>query len=121
VLDENNLSYGGAVAAPVFSEIMQFALQQYGVSPTDLANSQYAAAQATAKHAGNSCVVPHGSALAATQASQAAAAARQSGPASTGQQATNQAQHSSTGQGTGGTTGTGTTADSLPPDPSAHT
>ena len=45
-LDENNLSYGGEVAAPVFSEITQFALQQYGVAPTDLANTQYDAAQA---------------------------------------------------------------------------
>jgi hypothetical protein len=106
VLDENNLSYGGAVAAPVFSEIMQFALQQYGVSPTDLSNAQYAAAQATAEHAGNSCVVPHGAALAASEASHVSAAARQSGP---------------TSGGTGGTAGAGTTADSLPADPTAHT
>jgi cell division protein FtsI (penicillin-binding protein 3) len=103
VLDENNLSYGGAVAAPVFSEIMQFALQQYGVSPSDLSNSQYAAAQATAKRAGNSCVVPHGSALAAAEASRA--------PAPRG---------GTTGNGQGSPTA-GSTADSLPPDPSAHT
>lgn len=107
VLDENNLSYGGEVSAPVFSEIMQFALQQYGVSPTDLSNTQYAAAQATAHNAGNSCVVPHGSALAAVEASQAASASEQSG--TTG------------GQGTGASTAARTTADSLPPDPSAHT
>jgi cell division protein FtsI (penicillin-binding protein 3) len=121
VLDENNLSYGGEVAAPVFSEIMQFALQQYGVSPTDLSNTQYSAAQATAKHAGNSCTVPHGSALAAAQASQAGAAATQGGAATSGQAGANPASHSSTGTGTGGTAGAGTTADSLPPDPSAHT
>jgi cell division protein FtsI (penicillin-binding protein 3) len=96
VLDENNLSYGGEVAAPVFSEIMQFALQQYGVSPTDLSNTQYTAAQATARNAGNSCVVPHGSGLTAVEASRNAPAAQQTAVA-------------------------GTTADSLPPDPSAHT
>jgi cell division protein FtsI (penicillin-binding protein 3) len=96
VLDENNLSYGGEVAAPVFSEVMQFALQQYGVSPTDLSNTQYTAAQATAKHAGNSCVVLHGSGLAAIEASRNAPNAAQTAAA-------------------------GTTADSLPPDPSAHT
>jgi cell division protein FtsI (penicillin-binding protein 3) len=122
VLDENNLSYGGEVAAPVFSEIMQFALQQYGVSPTDLANQQFAAAQATAKKAGNSCTVPHGSALAAAEAGHAAAAASQtSTPSPAPQQIANQAAHSGTGQGNGGTAVTGTTADSLPPDPSAHT
>jgi cell division protein FtsI (penicillin-binding protein 3) len=103
VLDENNLSYGGEVAAPVFSEIMQFALQQYGVSPSDLSNSQYTTAQATAQHAGNSCVVPHGSALAAAEA-----------------------RHAATGQGGNTRNGqqgpaVGSTADSLPPDPSAHT
>ena len=103
VLDENNLSYGGEVAAPVFSEIMQFALQQYGVSPTDLSNTQYTAAQATAKNAGNSCVVPHGAALAQVEASQAAATSG-----------------ATTGSGEG-SPGAGTTADSLPPDPSAHT
>jgi hypothetical protein len=90
----------------VFSEIMQFALQQYGVSPTDLANAQYTAAQATAKNAGNSCVVPHGAALGASAASHATSAATNGGPAS---------------GGTGGTAGAGTTADSLPPDPTAHT
>jgi cell division protein FtsI (penicillin-binding protein 3) len=108
VLDENNLAYGGGVAAPVFSEIMQFTLQQYGVSPTDLSNTQYASAQATAKTAGNSCLVPHGSALAAVEATRQA-------------QATGNASHPTSGRGTGGSTATGTTAYSLPPDPSAHT
>jgi cell division protein FtsI (penicillin-binding protein 3) len=103
VLDENNLSYGGEVSAPVFSEIMQFALQQYGVSPTDLSNTQYAAAQATAQHAGNSCVVPHGTALATAEASHAAT--QSSGTTGSGRQSPT----------------TGTTTDSLPPDPSAHT
>jgi cell division protein FtsI (penicillin-binding protein 3) len=108
-LDENNLSYGGEVAAPVFSEIMEFALQQYGVQETDLANTQFSTAQATAKAAGNSCAVPHGAALVAAQAHAQAAAATQA-----------QAQVQS--QSSGGTTaGVGTTADSLPPDPSKHT
>jgi membrane peptidoglycan carboxypeptidase len=121
VLDENNLSYGGGVAAPVFSEIMHFALQQYGVSPTDLSNTQYMSAQATAKSAGNSCVVPHGSALAALEASKTAAVARAAtGPATRVQGAGNSSQ-STSGQGTGGGAATGTTAYSLPPDPSAHT
>ena len=96
-LDEKDLSYGGAVAAPVFAEIMQFALQQYGVSPTDLANKQYSAAQATARAAGNSCVVPHGTALANALA-QRQAASNQATP------------------GPAAGSGTGTTADSLPPD-----
>lgn len=111
-LDENNLSYGGEVAAPVFSEIMQFALQQYGVSPSDLTNTQYAAAQATAKAAGNTCAVPHGADLAAVQAHLAAAAQSQ-GQAQTQSQAHSQAPS----QGSGAVT----TTDSLPPDPSKHT
>ena len=99
-LDEKNLSYGGEVAAPVFSEIMQFALQQYGVNPTDLANKQFGAAQSKAKTAGTSCVVPHGTALANVLAQRQAAAEQASPPA-----------------GTNGSDA-GTTADSLPPDPS---
>ena len=45
VLDEPTNSYGGKVAAPVFSEIMQFALTQYGVTPDDVGNGQFDAAQ----------------------------------------------------------------------------
>ncbi len=78
MLDENNLSYGGAVAAPVFSEITHFALQQYGVNPSDPTNKQYAAAQATAHTSGTSCAVPHGADLVrAEAAAQAALAAQQ--------------------------------------------
>ncbi len=40
---------------------MQFALQQYGVAPTDLANTQYNAARAAAQY---NCAVPHGSQVA---------------------------------------------------------
>ena len=135
VLDENNLSYGGEVAAPVFSEISQFALQQYGVAPTDLANTQYDAAQATARTAGNNCAVPHGAAAEAAAAlalSKAATAAQAASKA--GSQSRVQVQGSSGTQGStqtrggsGGTSGTpntnsgaGTTAASLPADPSKH-
>ncbi len=116
VLDENNLSYGGAVSAPVFSEITQFALQQYGVARTDLADVQYTAAQATARAAGTNCSVPHGSDLAAAlarlQAQQAQAQRTQSG----------QSGQSGGGQGpSGAATAGGTTTSSLPPDPSKHT
>jgi cell division protein FtsI (penicillin-binding protein 3) len=102
VLDENNLRYGGEVSAPVFSEITQFALQQYGVNPTDLANVQYNAAQATARTAGNRCTVPHGSDLTAAMAALQTRQATSPAPA-------------------GSNAGGGTTADSLPPDPSKHT
>jgi len=70
VLDQPvaQFQFGGAAAAPVFSEIMQFALTQYGAVPTDAANAQYTAAQATAKAAGNRCTVPHGSDLSAVLA-----------------------------------------------------
>ena len=106
-LDENNLSYGGEVAAPVFSEITQFALQQYGVAPSDLANTQYGAAQLTATAAGNSCSVPHGADLAAAEGRLAHAQAATNGAAKT--------------QTPGGTAaGAGTTAGSLPSDPSKH-
>jgi cell division protein FtsI (penicillin-binding protein 3) len=109
VLDEKNLSYGGEVSAPVFSEITQFALQQYGVNPTDLADVQYNAAQAVAKTAGNKCTVPHGSDLAA------AVAALQARPAGL-------ANGQASSQAPGGSNAAGaTSADSLPPDPSKHT
>lgn len=100
-LDEKNLSYGGEVAAPVFSEIMQFALQQYGIGPTDLANKQFTSAQLTAQAAGNSCSVPHGADLVAAQARAQAEAQQAAASAARG-------------------SGAGTTADSLPPDPSTH-
>jgi cell division protein FtsI (penicillin-binding protein 3) len=115
-LDENNLSYGGEVAAPVFSEITQFALQQYGVAPTDVSNEQYSAAQLTATAAHNSCSVPHGSDLATAEANLAAAQAR--GAA----QNTTQTKSTPKGQTHGGTaTANATTAGSLPSDPSKHT
>ena len=127
VLDENNLSYGGEVAAPVFSEITQFALQQYGVRPTDLANTQYSAAQATAQVAGSSCSVPHGSDLVAAQLRLQAQAASSQHQAQT--RLTGSVPAAGTTVGGGGATsgrsqstaGPATAADSLPPDPSKHT
>ncbi|HEV7526550.1 MAG TPA: penicillin-binding protein 2 [Acidimicrobiia bacterium] len=111
-LDENNLSYGGEVAAPVFSEITQFALQQYGVSPTDVANKQYAAAQVTAQAAGHACAVPHGSDLTAVQARLAAQSQAQSAAATGGG-----TQPAGTQPGAAGAQ----TAGSLPANPSKHT
>jgi cell division protein FtsI (penicillin-binding protein 3) len=115
-LDENNLSYGGEVAAPVFSEITQFALQQYGVAPTDLTNKQYSAAQLTARAANNPCSVPHGSDLARAVANLAAAQAHAASRNSTQAGGTTKS-HAPAGTAAG----TGTTAGSLPPDPSKHT
>ncbi len=92
VLNENNPAYqfGGASAAPVWSEIMQFALTQYGVAPTDPANTQYNAARAAAQY---NCAVPHGAQV-------QAAAANNAKNAQTVQSA-------QTGGGTSGTSGTG--------------
>jgi cell division protein FtsI (penicillin-binding protein 3) len=71
VLNENNPTYqfGGASAAPVWSEIMQFALTQYGVPPTDASNAQYNSARAAAQY---NCSVPHGPQLAQIIANNAA-------------------------------------------------
>src|SRR5262249_45461400 len=62
VLDDpaQDYEFGGASAAPVWSEIMQFALTQYVVPPTDVANTQFSAARAVAQYP---CAVPHGEAL----------------------------------------------------------
>ncbi len=115
-LDENNLSYGGEVAAPVFSEITQFALQQYGVAANDLANTQYSAAHLTANAAHNSCSVPHGSDLVTAQANLAAAQARAAAqsPAQVGGATKSHAPGAAVA-------GTVTTAGNLPSDPSKHT
>ena len=84
VLNENNPAYqfGGASAAPVWSEIMQFALTQYGVAPTDVANAQYNAARAASQY---NCAVPHGSQVAPNGANNAnSGAAGTGGHAGTG-------------------------------------
>jgi cell division protein FtsI (penicillin-binding protein 3) len=112
VLDENNLSYGGEVAAPVFSEITQFALQQYGVRASDLANTQYSAARATAQTAGSSCSVPHGSDLVAALHRLPPQSAQTQSQAGAGGATSGRSQS---------TAGSATAAYSLPPDPSKHT
>ena len=106
VLDERNLSYGGTVSAPVFSEIMHYALTQYSVPQTDPAGMQYNQAKVTAQDAGNSCVVPHGQALTNVLNEQAAAASAHSGATSGNMAGTSR-------------TSSGSTA-SLPPKPTKH-
>jgi cell division protein FtsI (penicillin-binding protein 3) len=63
VLDEpsGDYQYGGASAAPVWAEIMQFALLQYGVAPTDPTGVQYIKSRDAATY---QCSVPHGADLA---------------------------------------------------------
>jgi cell division protein FtsI (penicillin-binding protein 3) len=63
VLDEpvGEYQYGGASAAPVWAEIMQFALLQYNVAPTDTTGVQYLKSRAAAAYP---CSVPHGADLA---------------------------------------------------------
>jgi cell division protein FtsI (penicillin-binding protein 3) len=58
VLDEPTTQYGGAAAAPVFSNVMQFALTRSDVAPDDVGNTQFNAAQATAQTAGANCEAP---------------------------------------------------------------
>jgi cell division protein FtsI (penicillin-binding protein 3) len=91
VLDDPafEFEFGGASAAPVWSELMQFALTQYVVPPTDVGNTQFNAARSVAKYP---CTVPHGEALnqvvaaraiAAAKAAQGGSQATASAPAST--------------------------------------
>jgi cell division protein FtsI (penicillin-binding protein 3) len=58
VLDEPTTQYGGAAAAPVFSNVMQFALTRSDVAPDDVGNTQFNAAQATAQTTGANCEAP---------------------------------------------------------------
>jgi cell division protein FtsI (penicillin-binding protein 3) len=87
VIDEPayEFQYGGAAAAPVWSEIMQFALTQHRVAPTDLGDTQFNQARA---HAEFTCTVPHGEALGQVlarreQAAKAAQAAKPANPGAT--------------------------------------
>ncbi len=72
VLDQPapEFQFGGASAAPAWSEIMQFALLQYGVPPTDPTGEQFHHARAVSKN--QSCSVPHGTDLANVLAHQGA-------------------------------------------------
>jgi len=87
VLDSPAKVYGGAVAAPVFSEIMAAALRSEHVVPPPASSEppQWAVAAQLAAHQGMSCSVPHGAELTnqlnaehttATRAAKAAEAAR---------------------------------------------
>ncbi|HET9728725.1 MAG TPA: penicillin-binding protein 2, partial [Acidimicrobiia bacterium] len=60
-LDEPSDNFASVTAAPVWSEIMQAALIQYGVPPSDAKDTQYKRAHATAQAKGLNCAVPHGS------------------------------------------------------------
>ena len=77
VLDSPDKVYGGAVAAPVFSEIMAAALRtEHVVPPAQTSNPpQWAVAAQIAAHQGMSCQVPHGAELANRLAAERAAAA----------------------------------------------
>jgi len=58
VIDEPTSQYGGAAAAPVFANVMQFALSRSDVAPDDVGNTQFNAAQATAATTGTHCEAP---------------------------------------------------------------
>ena len=58
VLDEPANTYGGTAAAPVFADVMQFALTHYGVTPDDVGNVQFDAARASAAESGTACIDP---------------------------------------------------------------
>lgn len=80
VLDEPQSQYGSRASAPVFSEVMQWALTRYRVAPSDMGtDAQYDAARAQTEADGIDCRVPHGAAidelLAERAADEAAAAA----------------------------------------------
>ena len=94
VLDQPapQFQFGGTSAAPAWSEIMQFALLQYGVAPTDPTGEQFQNARAISKN--QSCSVPHGADLA------------------------NVLTHQGTGTASGPTPNTNGAADSLPADKS---
>jgi cell division protein FtsI (penicillin-binding protein 3) len=94
-----DFQFGGASAAPVWSEMMQFVLTHYGVPPTDTNDAQYQQARQAAKQAGTPCTVPHGDALAGAIAARANAQAHTNRQAQQVQQAQSQGQHAQQGQG----------------------
>jgi cell division protein FtsI (penicillin-binding protein 3) len=83
VLDEPATEYGGTAAAPVFSDVMQFALTRSGVAPDDPANAQYNAAQASAAATGTECIEPAAAARRAEEIAAAQAAAAQAAATTT--------------------------------------
>jgi membrane peptidoglycan carboxypeptidase len=58
VLDEPASQYGGTAAAPVFSDVMQFALTRNGIAPDDVGNTQFDSARASAAATGTACTDP---------------------------------------------------------------
>jgi cell division protein FtsI (penicillin-binding protein 3) len=83
VLDEPTTQYGGTAAAPVFADVMQFALTRNGVAPDDSLNTQYNAAQASAAATGTQCIEPAAAARAVEAAAAAQAAAEQAAATTT--------------------------------------
>jgi cell division protein FtsI (penicillin-binding protein 3) len=83
VLDEPATEYGGTAAAPVFSDVMQFALTRSGTAPDDSANAQYNAAQASAAATGTECIEPAAAARRAEEIAAAQAAAEQAAATTT--------------------------------------
>jgi cell division protein FtsI (penicillin-binding protein 3) len=75
VLDEPANTYGGTAAAPVFADVMQFALTHYDVAPDDPTDTQFAAARASAAATGTTCTDPAVAVAAAAARNRAAAAA----------------------------------------------
>ena len=122
-----DFQFGGASAAPVWSEMMQFVLTHYGVPPTDANDAQYHEAQQVAKTAGTRCTVPHGDALAqavATRLANAQANAQSHGQTqrgaqgAQGAQAQGGSQHGTEPAGNPSRPGAGVPTDSLPADTS---
>jgi cell division protein FtsI (penicillin-binding protein 3) len=75
VLDEPANEFGSVAAAPVFSEIVQAAMTQFLVPPTETsAPSQFDLARAHAREQQSNCNVPHGDALQQVLAQRAAPA-----------------------------------------------
>jgi cell division protein FtsI (penicillin-binding protein 3) len=120
VLDEplTQYQFGGTAAAPVFSEIMGFALNQYGVAANDPGDAQYNQATATAAETSTPCAVPHGPALQerlAELAAQAQAAAEADAETTDDQDAdTGDSGTETSGTESSGTGDSQTTTDSLP-------
>jgi cell division protein FtsI (penicillin-binding protein 3) len=90
VLDEplTQYQFGGTAAAPVFSEIMGFALNQYGVAGNDPGDVQFDKAMTTAVDAKTPCTVPHGQDLQARLADLAELARKQQEQKDAAEQAT---------------------------------
>lgn len=71
VLDEPTTQYGSTAAAPVFADVMQFALTRNDVTPDDVGNTQYNAARTAAARTATNCDAP-AAALAASRRDPAA-------------------------------------------------